>query len=153
VTAERGEVGTEGGRRVAKQAVAELAALAVEKVLAAAAHPLRTEIDLVREWTRDAVADVEEGVKWNAPSFRTQEWFATIHLRTTVQVQVVLHLGAKAAGVVRKAAIPDPEGLLKWLGEDRAMASLGSGTMLRGRRAAWQRIVAAWVGGVGGSVR
>lgn len=150
MTDRRSKVGKKGTEKVAKKAVAKPAAADVETVLAAAAHPLRADIDLVREWTRSAAPGIEEGVKWNAPSFRTTEWFATIHLRTTAQVQVVLHLGAKAGGAVAEATIPDPDGLLKWLGKDRAMASLGLGMALRGRRAAWRRIVAAWVGFVGG---
>lgn len=149
MTGKRGPAAKKVAKKVTKGAVPKSAAADVETVLAAAAHPLRADIDLVREWTRSAAPGIEEGVKWNAPSFRTTEWFATIHLRTPAQVQVVLHLGAKAAGAVAEATIPDPEGLLKWLGKDRAIASLGHGAELRGRRLAWQRIVAAWAAHVG----
>lgn len=149
MTGRGGKTGKKVAKKVAKKAVPKPAATDVESVLTAAEHPLRAEIDLVREWTRTAAPGIEEGVKWNAPSFRTAEWFATIHLRTQDQVQVVLHLGAKSTAAVAKAAIPDPAGLLQWLGAGRAMASLGAGATLRKRRAAWQRIVAAWLGCAG----
>ncbi|MEQ1612074.1 MAG: hypothetical protein ABL904_04925 [Hyphomicrobiaceae bacterium] len=38
---------------------------------------------------------ISDGVKWNAPSFCTTEYFATINLRAKAGVEVILHFGAK----------------------------------------------------------
>jgi hypothetical protein len=128
-----------------KRATAADGPMAVDALLAAAAHPLTKEIELVRKWTRTAALGITEGVKWNAPSFARGEWFATVHMRSMAEVRVVLHFGAKAKGIqADRERIPDPEGLLRWLAADRAIASLGAGAALRKRKAAWQAIVRAW---------
>jgi hypothetical protein len=64
-----------------------------------------------RQWRATA-----EGIKWNAPSFRTVEYFATVKLREKKGIGVILHLGARARdlgpdGIV----IDDPATLLEWL--------------------------------------
>jgi hypothetical protein len=97
------------------------AATTVDELLATLAHPSTPIIQAVRRIVLDAVPGVREEVKWNAPSFRTTEHFATFHLRGTSGVQLVLHLGAKPrpdAGMPR--AIDDAAGLLQWKGPDRA---------------------------------
>ena len=68
----------------------------VESFLAALNHPMKPEILAVRQTILGADPSITEGIKWNAPSFRTTEWFATFHLRAKVGLQVILHLGAKA---------------------------------------------------------
>ncbi len=86
-------------------------------------HPQRKEIDAIRKAIGGADKSISEGVKWNAPSFRTTEWFATINLRSKVKLQVVLHLGAKVRARQKQPVIDDPSGLLKWLANDRAIAT------------------------------
>lgn len=86
----------------------------VEAFLASLDHPFKQEILAVRQIILGADPSIAEGIKWNAPSFRTSEYFATFHLRAKEGVQVILHLGAKtrdssASGVV----IADPESLLE----------------------------------------
>ena len=91
----------------------------VAEFMRAFEHPLKVEIEAVRALILAADAAIKEGIKWNAPSFYVQEYFATIHVKNTRAVQVILHLGAKrkqATGVV----IDDPNGLLEWLAQDRA---------------------------------
>src|SRR5690606_23532264 len=62
----------------------------------ASAHPLRKEIEAVRRIMRGVSSAISEGVKWNAPSFRTEkEWFATVNLRSPETLQLIFHLGAK----------------------------------------------------------
>lgn len=89
---------------------------------------------------------ISEGIKWNAPSFRTQkEWFATLHLRSKQSVQVILHLGAKARPDLKPFEIADPDGLMKWLGKDRALVTLGAGRDIAANRKALEAIVRAWI--------
>lgn len=87
-------------------------------------HPRRVEIDAVRKAILSADKSISEGVKWNAPSFRTTEWFATVNLRGKEGMQVILHFGAKARAGHKRPVIEDPNRLLRWLGDDRAMATL-----------------------------
>jgi hypothetical protein len=108
-------------------------------------HPLKREIERVREIVLGASPEIREGVKWNAPSFRTTEFFATIHLRSTDRVQVVFHHGAKAKDGATKVDLPDPEGLVKWLSTDRCLVTLGAGPQIAKRRATLEAIVRAWI--------
>lgn len=110
-------------------------------------HPLREEIELAR---RDILGlsservPVYEGVKWNSASFRTGEYFATVHLRNTTSVAIVLHAGAKAKG--KRIEVDDPAGLVTRLAADRCMLTLGAGASFRANRPAVRAIVKAWIG-------
>jgi Domain of unknown function (DU1801) len=109
-------------------------------------HPLKREIVAVRKAILKTDKRISEGIKWNAPSFRTGEYFATVNLRSTDTVQLILHLGAKARKDVKaQLAIEDPEGLLKWLAKDRAMATLGAGKEFTSNSKAFVKIIKQWI--------
>jgi len=118
----------------------------VETFLAALDHPFKAEIVALRETILGADPRIGEGIKWNAPSFRTCEWFATFHLRAKAGVQVILHLGAKrraeAAGGI---AIADPQSLLVWLAPDRASASFRDMAEVDAKRVAFASLIGAWI--------
>lgn len=118
----------------------------VDALLATLVHPRKREILALREVILGAHASIEEGVKWNAPSFRTREWFATIHLRARDGVQVILHLGAKAtAASTAGIEIDDPRKLLTWLGKDRATVVFKDLEELADKRAAFQSLLKQWI--------
>ena len=117
---------------------------AVIAFLATLDHPLNKEIVAARKIVLGADASIREGVKWNAPSFRTSDYFATMHLRTTDQLQMVFHRGAKAKAA-KAMDIPDQNGLIKWLAPDRCLVSLGKGKAFTANRAALEGIVQAWI--------
>jgi len=118
----------------------------VDALMATLEHPLKQDIEAVRRTILGAAPGVSEAVKWNSPSFRTEkDFFATINLRAKDQVQVVLHLGAKVRPDMKAFKVVDPNGLLTWLGKDRAMASLGAGRTLTANKKALEAIVRAWV--------
>jgi hypothetical protein len=114
--------------------------------LAALNHPLKAEIEAVRKTLLASDKTIADGVKWNSLSFRTTEWFATVNLRSRDTLQLVMHLGAKAGKTAPADAIPDPKGLLKWLGKDRALATLGSGAQLKANLPALKAVAKAWIG-------
>lgn len=112
----------------------------------ASAHPLHKEIEAARRIILGASPAISEGVKWNAPSFRTEkEWFATINLRSTESLQLVFHLGAKTRPDLKAFKLADPNGLMEWLGKDRAMVTLGAGRDILANKAAFEAIVRAWI--------
>ena len=108
-------------------------------------HPLKLEIELVRKTLLAADKSISDGVKWNSLSFRTTEWFATVNLRSRDSLQLVMHLGAKVGKEASAEAISDPMGLLKWLGKDRALATLGAGAEIKAALPAFKAIVKAWI--------
>lgn len=134
----------EAGAKPAKKAVE--ADDAVGAYLRGLKHPLKKEIEAVRLIILGANPKIGEGVKWNAPSFRTEnEWFATFNPRSKDSVQLVFHLGAKARADLKAFKIADPKGLLKWLSKDRALVTLGAGRDIPVNRKALEAIVRAWV--------
>ena len=44
-------------------------------------HSLKAEIEAVRAIILGANPEISEGIKWNSPSFRVKEYFATIQKR------------------------------------------------------------------------
>ena len=87
---------------------------------------------------------VTEGIKWNAPSFRTTEWFATFHLRAKARVMVILHLGAKArAG--DGITVADPAGLLTRLGKDRASVTFADESDVAAKGEAFAALIRRWI--------
>ena len=108
-------------------------------------HPLKGEIEAVRALILDLDPAVGEGIKWKAPTFRTGDDFATVNLRSTDSLQLILHLGAKVRPGMERPAIDDPAGLLKWLGKDRCLATLGVGEALRANLPALQVVLRQWI--------
>ena len=133
-----------GQKKVARKLASADSSAAVDQFMARLEHPCKNEIQALREIICGVDGAIAEGVKWNAPSFRTTEYFATTHLRAKVGVGVILHLGAKMreSPAVR---VDDPDGLLKWLGQERAMVSFAGMKELRASKAAFARIVRQWI--------
>src|SRR5262245_31390864 len=121
------------------------AAAAVESFLVALEHPLKREIVALRDILMSVDPTISEEIKWNAPSFRTSEHFATMHLRAKDSVQLILHLGAKTKRSIPTSAIADPHGLLKWLGPDRASVSFRGREDLAANGEALVTIIRQWI--------
>jgi hypothetical protein len=117
----------------------------VERLLARLDHPLQAEIEAVRRLILGAHSAIHEEVKWNAPSFRTHEHFATFHLRATDAVKLVLHTGATKTKAPKRPLIDDPAELLEWLGVDRAMVTLRDAADVRKRGKALKAVIRQWV--------
>jgi len=118
----------------------------VETFLEALDHPHKPEILALRQIILAADPRIGEGIKWNAPSFRTSEYFATFHLRAKPGVQIILHLGAK----VRETAttgitIEDPAAMLEWLARDRATLKFRDLQDVAVRRAAFTLLLRQWI--------
>jgi len=119
---------------------------AVADYLRALKHPLKQEIEAARGIILAVSPAIGEGIKWNVPSFRTEkEWFATFNVRATESVQLIFHLGAKKRADQKALKLADPNGLIKWLGPDRAMITLGAGRDIPANRKAFEAIVRAWI--------
>lgn len=119
---------------------------AVDAFMTSLDHPRKADIERLREIVLGADPSVAEGIKWNAPSWRTGEYFATTHLRAKCGLALILHLGAKvrelpAGGVV----IDDPAGLLHWLGKDRASIDFASREFLERHATALQVLLRQWI--------
>jgi hypothetical protein len=118
----------------------------VDKLLAELDHPLLAELQALRTIFLAADERISEGVKWNAPSFFYIDWFATFNLRSTKEIQVILHTGAKVkASSIDGVPIDDPEGLLKWLAKDRCLVTLSGMSEIEVKKEAVTAIIQQWV--------
>jgi hypothetical protein len=116
----------------------------VERFLAELNHPLKPIVLAFRSLILSADPSISEGIKWNVPSFRTSEFFATLHLRAQDRVSIILHFGAKkrdTSGIV----VSDPEALLEWLAHDRAQLTFRDLDDLKNKRSAVTEIIREWI--------
>jgi hypothetical protein len=117
----------------------------VERHLDTLAHRERPLIDALRRVIARAVPRAAESVKWNAPSFAIAEHFATLQLRATIGVQLVLHLGAaKRADIDLRTEIGRTSELLEWKGADRALVTIRDAAHLEAIQPELSRILKAW---------
>ncbi|MBX2998716.1 MAG: DUF1801 domain-containing protein [Caldilineaceae bacterium] len=121
-------------------------AQSVEAFLAALDHPRKQEILALRQIILGADRRISEEVKWNAPSFRTTEHFATFHLRAKERVQIILHVGAKVRDTATTGIdVTDPGSLLTWLAKDRASVTFRDLDEINARRADFEHLIHAWI--------
>ena len=119
---------------------------AVDAFMQSLQHPHKAAIEALRRIIRGATPDIREGMKWNSPSFRTTEYFATTNLREKAGIGLILHLGAKARSLPAGGiAVPDPGKLLKWLAKDRAMIVFKDGKDVAKRKDSLVALVRAWI--------
>ncbi len=118
---------------------------ATTALLDAHKHPLRKELDALRVIILGVGPSIEEGVKWNTASYRRSDWFATLNGPKQVkEPMIILHAGAKAKGIVLKDRIADPDGLLKWLGNDRAQIIFKDLKDITAKAQALRAIISSW---------
>lgn len=126
----------------AKVAVPE----SVDAFFASFEHPHRDAFLRLREIILSVDAGIAEGIKWNVPSFRTGEYFATLHVRAKTGVAVILHFGAKKRDMkAARASIDDSDALLEWLGDDRAIAAFRDLAHLDDMRDAFAHVIRQWI--------
>ena len=118
----------------------------VEEFLVTLDHPHKPEITALRQIILDADPTITEEIKWNAPSFRATEHFATFQLRAKEGVQIIFHLGAKVtAATATGMSIADPAALLTWLAKDRASVMFRDLAEIQAKQAAFRDLVRAWI--------
>ena len=132
-----------GKARPPKRAAAEQT---VDGFLAKLDHALKPQIIALRPIILGADPSITEGIKWNAPSFRTSEWFATMRLHGKDGMQLILHFGAKKGDITTKGVtIPDPHGLLEWLAKDRAVVRFSGVADVAAKQHALAELIREWI--------
>lgn len=120
--------------------------MTIDEFLAALEHPCKEEIIALRQIILKADPRIAEEIKWNAPSFRTSEHFATFQLRAKKGVQIIMHLGTKVRETaITGIAIQDPESLLTWLAKDRASVTFHDLDEINTKRSAFTQLIRQWI--------
>jgi uncharacterized protein YdhG (YjbR/CyaY superfamily) len=63
----------------------------VDDYMAKLDHPLKAEVQAIREIILSVHPGIKEQVKWNAPSFSYTDYIATFNLRATQHVHLIFH--------------------------------------------------------------
>lgn len=133
-------------RKAASSRAAQTASQDVASLMATLKHPHKDAIERLRALIQSADERIVESVKWNAPSFATDEHFATFHLRAKKGVVLVMHFGAKKRDdLPKRSAISDPTGLLTWLADDRATITFDDLADVEAKQKPLVEVVRAWV--------
>jgi hypothetical protein len=101
-------------------------------------------VDKVRAIIVSVSPEIREETKWNAPSFRTTEHFATFNLKDKKFVRLILHRGAKVR-TDKPKKIADPSGILEWRGDDRAVVTFTDLADVAKKSGALKTILRAWM--------
>ena len=117
----------------------------VEQYLDDLAHPLKPEVEALRRIILKSDPRITEGIKWNAPSFCSNDWFATFDLRSKEWVQIVFYRGAKVKAPRNSRYVNDASNILKWITNDRCTARFVSEKDVKSKAAALAKVVAEWV--------
>jgi hypothetical protein len=86
-----------------------------------------------------------EEIKWNAPSFKIEDHFATFKLYPPKNIQIVLHTGAKPKTPLRAFTLDDPHKLLKWPTIDRCVLTLQSSEQAAQLEGVVTKMVRQWI--------
>jgi Uncharacterized conserved protein len=100
-------------------------------------HPLKAEVEALRNIIKEADPKIAERVKWNAPSYYYQLDMAAFNLRQTKFVQLIL--------LFPKGLIKDPSGLMLGDWKDRREARFANMEEVRTKAPALQKIVQEWL--------
>lgn len=114
----------------------------VNELMAALAHPLKEEIEMVRSIINNASDKIAERVKWNSPSFYykndAKKDLAAVHTRAQDCVHVVFVF-------YNGGMIHESNGLLEGDYKDRRMAKFYSMQDVMDKKASLEKVVRDWV--------
>ena len=111
----------------------------VDGYLAELEHPLKAEVQLLREIVLGASPAIAERVKWKSPSFYSgTDDLGAFELRPRDFVRLVL--------VFPYGLVDDPEGIMLGDWADRRELRFADRDDILAKRAALENVVTAWVG-------
>lgn len=113
-------------------------------------HPLKKEIETLREIILQSDKKLTEHIKWNAPSFCMDgEDRVTMKIMPPKNIQLVFHRGAKVKEQPKTRLIEDASGLLKWPANDRAVATFTTMEEIRSKEKLLTGIIRQWITAAG----
>lgn len=108
----------------------------VKAYLAALDHPLKAEVQALREIIHGVNDQITEQIKWNAPSFSYKGYLVTFNLHDKTQVRLVFHNGI---------ILDDQSGFLQGTYPDRRLAYFSSLEDVEAKRPALEAAIKTWV--------
>ena len=117
----------------------------VEQFMSELEHPLKAEIEAVRQAILASDSAITERIKWKAPSFvHSGDDRVTFRLAPKGIFQVILHRGAKVKDT-KGFSFQDDSGLVEWLAPDRGVVTLPDAKTVKAKKAALVKLVGRWM--------
>jgi hypothetical protein len=108
-------------------------------------HPLKEEIEVLRDIILNSDERITEHIKWNAPSFGYRgEDRVTFNLHPSGRIQLVFHRGAKVKDS-KDFVFEDETGLLEWVASDRAVVMFHDMQDVEAKKPAFIKLVNQWM--------
>ncbi|WP_339697730.1 DUF1801 domain-containing protein [uncultured Roseivirga sp.] len=112
-----------------------------------AQHPLRSEIDYLRNIINNSAPELTEHIKWNAPSFMLNgDDCITFNLPPNQKtIRLVFHQGAKKKEQPSARFISDTPDWFKWATNDRAVVTFSSKEDIKSKEEQIITLIKEWV--------
>jgi len=108
----------------------------VDEFMARLDHPLKAEIEAVRQIILGVHPGITEQIKWAGPCFSYKEYLVTFNPRATNHVHLVFHNGA---------VLHDSTGLLEGTYVDRRMAYFRDMAEVEAKKPALENVIKEWI--------
>lgn len=87
-------------------------------------HPLRQEIEYLRNTIVSSTSGLNENIKWNGPNYCYQGADRiTMKIQPPKQIQLIFHRGSKKLDQPKERIISTNSSLIAWRENDRAIAT------------------------------
>ena len=109
-------------------------------------HPLRDEIEQLREIVINAKEGLTENIKWNGPNYCFNEQDRiTMRIHPPKQIQLIFHRGAKKQEQPKDRIIQSNSKILLWKENDRAIISFKNMSEIKNGKTDLISIVNEWI--------
>lgn len=108
-------------------------------------QPLKGALRDLCDLIRAVDPRIDEGIKWNAPSFSIDDHFATTGFSPAGALRLVLHTGAAKRAVPLVLDIEDAGLPFEWKGTDRAVLTFTSEEDVHDRADALRSVLRQWI--------
>jgi hypothetical protein len=109
-------------------------------------HPLRKEIEALRNLILSSNDLLRENIKWNGPNYSwCDQDRITMRIQPPKQIQIIFHRGAKKLQQPQNRLINDETNFLNWKENDRAVVSFKSFDEIENSKTILQKVVNDWL--------
>jgi hypothetical protein len=109
-------------------------------------HPLRDEIEQLREIVINAKEGLTENIKWNGPNYCFNEQDRiTMRIHPPKQIQLIFHRGTKKQEQPKDRIIQSKSKILLWKENDRAIISFKNMSEIKNGKTDLISIVNEWI--------
>ena len=109
-------------------------------------HPLRKEIEELRQIILSSENGLIENIKWNGPNYCFNDADRiTMRIQPQKQIQLIFHRGAKKITQPVDKLINDESGILVWKENDRAITTFKSKDDIKKNKNDLCNIVKKWI--------